>query len=73
VPGSLNWSLTPGPDGQLWTFLGNQLVRIRPETGELVPVGTIRSAGQIVFVGQDIYLTGAVSLRRIRHAVRIER
>jgi hypothetical protein len=46
--------LSPGPDGQLWTFLDNQLVEIRPDTG------------QITFVSKDIYLTGKISLRRIR-------
>jgi hypothetical protein len=72
VPGTQarDASFSVGPDGQIWTFLENQLVRIRPETGDVTPVGTVASgAGHIAFVGRDIYLAGTTTLRRIRGVV----
>jgi hypothetical protein len=63
-----------GPDGQIWTFLDRVLVRVRPDTGEVTPVGTVASGpGDVVFVGPDIYLAGTTSLRRIRDVLRPSR
>jgi outer membrane protein assembly factor BamB len=59
-----------GPDGQIWTFLNRVLVRIRPETGEVTPVGAVASGpGDAVFIGRDLYLAGTTTLRRIRGVV----
>jgi hypothetical protein len=70
VPGSVGGSFRTGPDGLIWTFVGDSLVRIRPETGQVLPVAKVTSGpGDIGFVGRDVYLAGTESLRRIRGAV----
>jgi hypothetical protein len=70
VVGSVGGAFRPGPDGQIWTFLGDALVRIRPDTGDVTPVGSVSSgAGDLAFAGTDLYLAGSNSLRRIRGIV----
>jgi hypothetical protein len=66
VSGTRAGSFKPGPDGWIWTFLGSTLVRIRPETGEVTPVGQVSGGGgDFTFAGKDLYLAGAASLLRI--------
>ena len=58
-----------GPDGMVWTFLDNVLVRIDPSDGSIHPVGKVSRGGRIAFSGQDVYLGGSEQLRAIRGVV----
>ena len=53
-----------GPDGKVYAFLGNTLVRIDPATLAIEPIGKARP-GRMLFIGPDLYLTGSTHLRRI--------
>jgi hypothetical protein len=59
--------LVRGPDGFLWTWLKNVLVRIDPKDASLHVVGKIDPVGYATFVGNDLYLSGPEQLRRIRN------
>lgn len=59
-------SLTRGPDGFVWTYLKDVLVRIDPKDASVSIVGKIDPVGYPTFVGKDIYLSGSEQLRRIR-------
>ena len=56
-----------GPDGLVWTYLKDVLVRIDPEDASVQVVGTIDPVGWPTFVGRDLYLSGNEQLRRIRN------
>jgi hypothetical protein len=58
--------LVRGPDGFLWTWLKNVLVRIDPKDASVHVVGKINPVGHPTFVGKDVYLSGPEQLRRIR-------
>lgn len=60
-------SLTPGPDGFIWTYLGDVLVRIDPRDTRIHVVGKVDPVGHPTFVGNDLYLSGSTELRRIRN------
>ena len=60
-------SLTRGPDGFIWTYLGDVLVRIDPHDARIHVVGKIDPVGAPTFVGNDLYLSGSEQLRRIRN------
>jgi hypothetical protein len=66
-------SLTRGPDGFLWTFLRDVLVRIDPRDAAVHVVGKIDPVGSPTFLGNDLYFSGSEQLRRIRHIVRSPR
>jgi len=53
-----------GPDGNVWTFIGNALVKIHPEDARIEVVGMARMGGSIAFSGRDLYMTGSVVLRK---------
>ena len=55
-----------GPDGFIWTYLKNVLVRIDPGDASVQVVGRIDPVGHPTFVGHDLYLSGSEQLRRIR-------
>ena len=59
--------LVRGPDGFLWTYLKNVLVRIDPKDTRVHVVGKIDPVGHPTFVGNDMYLSGPEQLRRIRN------
>jgi len=61
--------LTLGPDGFVWTYLQDVLVRIDPKDARVHVVGKIDPVGYPTFVGRDVYLSGCESLRRIRNIV----
>lgn len=64
--------LTLGPDGWLYAFFGNYLTRIDPD--DLTSRTAVFSAsypGQMAWVGNDLYLAGAQSLRRITNAAEV--
>jgi len=61
--------LTLGPDGFVWAYLKDVLVRIDPKDVRVHVVGRITPVGYPTFVGRDIYLSGSEQLRRIRGVV----
>jgi outer membrane protein assembly factor BamB len=58
-----------GPDGFVWTYLKNVLVRIDPKDTCVYVVGKIDPVGWPTFIGNDVYLSGPEQLRRIRNLV----
>jgi hypothetical protein len=63
-------SLTLGPDGFIWTYLKDVLVRIDPQDARIQIVGKIDPVGSPTFVGSDLYFSGSEQLRRIRNFVK---
>lgn len=61
--------LVRGPDGFVWTYLKNVLVRIDPKDAAVHVVGKVEPLGKPTFVGRDMYLSGPEQLRRIRDIV----
>jgi outer membrane protein assembly factor BamB len=59
--------LVRGPDGFLWSWLKNVVVRIDPRDASVHVVGRINPVGHPTFVGNDMYLSGPEQLRRIRN------
>jgi outer membrane protein assembly factor BamB len=53
-----------GPQGKIWAFLGDTLVRIDPTDARIEAVGRA-SPAQIAFAAGEIYLAGGDHLRRI--------
>ncbi len=62
-------SLTRGPDGFIWTFLRDVLVRIDPRDAFIHVLGRVDPVGSPTFVGRDVYFSGPEQLRRIRNIV----
>ncbi len=60
-------ALVRGPDGFIWTYLKNVLIRIDPKDASVHVVGRIDPVGCPTFVGRDVYLSGSEQLRRIRN------
>jgi len=60
-------SLTRGPDGFIWTYLRDVLVRIDPRDARIYVVGKVDPVGCPTFVGNDLYLSGSDQLRRVRN------
>ncbi len=58
-----------GPDGFVWTYLKNVLVRIDPKDACVHIVGKVDPVGWPTFVGNDVYLSGPEQLRRIRSLI----
>ena len=58
-----------GPDGFVWTYLKDVLVRIDPTDASVNVVGKINPVGWPTFVNLDLYLAGSEQLRRIRNTV----
>jgi len=70
-----------GPDGHVWTFLGQQrspekptLVRIDPRTAAIKIVGRVGGRSPLAFVGRDLYRgcehkAGEKQLRRLKGVV----
>ena len=55
-----------GPDGKVWTFIADKLVRIDPKDASILVVGKVpRGGGRLAFSGKDVYLSGSTSLRKI--------
>lgn len=55
-----------GPDGRVWTWLGNRLIRINPADVSIEVLGTVSPPGRLAFAGADVYLAGTEELRVIR-------
>jgi len=62
-------ALVRGPDGFVWTYLKNVLVRIGPKDVSVHVVGRVDPPGWPTFVGRDLYFAGPEQLRRIRNIV----
>jgi hypothetical protein len=62
-------SLARGPDGFIWTYLKDVLVRIDPKDAAVHVVGKLDPVGSPTFVGNDLYLSGSEPLRRLRNVV----
>lgn len=64
LPARAYRTLTLGPDGKVYFFAGDSLVRADPASLE---VETLCPAepGRMVFLGDDLYLAGTAQLRRI--------
>lgn len=60
------WDFRLGPDGKVWTFIGNVLVNIEPKSGNIKPIGRLSVGGPLAFSNGEIYLGGTPSLRRIK-------
>ena len=58
-----------GPDGFVWTYLKDVLVRIDPKDASVHVVGKVDPVGWPTFVGNDVYFSGPEQLRRIRNLV----
>lgn len=65
LPAPARGDLKRGPDGAVYTFLEETLVRINPKTYAIAPICKA-SPGRMAFVGADLYLSGQPELRRIR-------
>jgi hypothetical protein len=59
--------LVRGPDGFIWTYLRDVLVRVNPTDATVHVVGRIEPVGHPTFVGSDLYLSGPEQLRRLRN------
>jgi hypothetical protein len=64
-------ALVHGPDGFVWTWLKDVLVRMNPKDASVHAVGRLNPVGWPTFVGRDVYLSGSEQLRRIRNIVRV--
>jgi len=60
-------AFVPGPDGFVWAYLKDVLVRIDPKEARVHAVGKIAPVGWPTFAGRDLYLAGSEQLRRIRN------
>ena len=58
------WDFRLGPDGMVWTFVGDAMVRIDPSDGAIRPVGKL-GPGRIAFSGGNVYLGGTTAVRRV--------
>lgn len=62
-------SLTRSPDGFIWTYLKDVLVRIDPKDAAVHVVSKIKPVGSPTFVGNDLYFSGYEQLWRIRNII----
>ena len=67
------WDFYPGPDGKLYLGVIGRLVRLDPETASFEVLGSVAGgvAGEIAFVGDDLYMSGTDAVRRIKGAAKL--
>lgn len=63
--GTTHWDYVKGPDGNVYTYLGNVLVRIRPADASVEVLGRPGRVGRLCFSGNDLYLAGDEPVRRL--------
>jgi len=63
--GTTHWDFVKGPDGNVYTYLGNVLVRIRPAGARVEVLGRPGRVGRFCFAGNDLYLAGDKPVRRL--------
>ena len=68
--GTAHWDYVKGPDGNIYTYLGNALVRVRAEDARVEVLGRLKRIGRMCFVGDDLYLAGAEPVRRLTDLTR---
>ena len=62
------YSFRTGPDGRVWAFFGDVLVRIDPDDAEVHVVGRLPPGygpAQLAFAGGGVYMAGAHNLIRL--------
>ncbi len=59
------WDFRKGPDGNVYTYLGNVMVRILPKKVEVEVLGKVEQTGRMTFLGKDLYLAGADNIRKV--------
>ena len=64
--GTTQWDYVKGPDGKVYSYLGNVLVRIHPANVEVEVLGTLKRIGRLCFVGNDLYIAGDEPVRRLK-------
>lgn len=57
--------LAKGPDGYIWFYVDNFICRLNPKTLQLEKVLEAPPAGNLIFVGSDLYIYGHPELRKI--------
>lgn len=63
--GTTHWDFVKGPDGNVYTYVGNVLVRIHPTDARVEVLGRPGRIGRFCFVGRDLYLAGDRPIRRL--------
>ena len=63
--GTDHWDYIRGPDGRVYTYLGDVLVRIHPDDTRVEVLGRLSPPGRMCFAGDDLYLAGDLPIRRI--------
>ena len=63
--GTAQWDYVKGPDGNVYTYLGDALVRIRPGDARVEVLGKLKRLGRMCFAGRDLYLAGDEPVRRL--------
>ncbi len=63
--GTTHWDYAMGPDGKVYTYLGNVLVRIDPSNARVEVLGRPGRIGRLCFAGDDLYLAGDEPVRRL--------
>jgi len=68
-PNILSYDRRPalGPDGKVYIYLDNSIARISPAWGTIERlVQAAAPAGNLMFLGNDLYIYGSTNLRRVR-------
>lgn len=63
------WDFRMGPDGKVWTFIGEKLARIDPKDASIEILGSTQTGGPMAFSGNDLYLGATETLRCVRGIV----
>jgi len=67
IHGTTQWDYCRGPDGNVYTYLGNVLIRIQPDDARVEVLGRLGRPGRMCFLGSDLYLAGDQPVRRLPH------
>jgi hypothetical protein len=54
-----------GPDGKIWTFMSGKLACIDPADASIEILGSTGTGGRLALAGNDLYLGGTDTLRRV--------
>jgi hypothetical protein len=63
--GTTHWDFVKGPDGNVYTYLGNVLVRVHAADARVEVLGRLGRLGRFCFAGNDLYLAGDEPVRRL--------
>lgn len=59
-----------GPDGTVWLYVNDTICRLDPADGSLQEVFAAPPAGNLLFVGNDLYIYGGTELRKVSGILR---